>query len=118
MTDRGEVNAGIDAKLKRMYDRRDAMRDGIDKRIAVENGLDPTDLLDLARAANAATKAIERWERLEIADPSLTPTRPFETQTKRYYDHCALIAAIEDTAEFGSQEQVQQYIRSLQPLTV
>jgi hypothetical protein len=26
MTDRGEVNAGIDAKLKRMYDRRDAMR--------------------------------------------------------------------------------------------
>jgi hypothetical protein len=74
MTDRGEVNAGIDAKLKRMYDRRDAMRDGIEKRIAVENGLDPTDRLDLARAANATTKAIERWERLEIADPSLTPT--------------------------------------------
>jgi hypothetical protein len=105
LRDQPEVTDGTDARLRRLYDRRDTMIDETAKLIAAENGLDLTDPLQRGRAERAVDEALERWEMRESEDQTPAPTTPLETRLQKIYRHCELIKAIEDTAEFGGEEE-------------
>ena len=68
LRDQHEVNSGTDARLKRLYDRRDTMIEETAKLIAAENGLDLTDPLQRGRARVTVDDALERWETRETED--------------------------------------------------
>jgi hypothetical protein len=91
-----EVNAGGYARLKRLYDQRDAMIEQLEKAIAVEEGYDLTDRLQRGRAAVAADKAIERWEERELADQPPVPATPIEELLQKLYRHCQALRAMEE----------------------
>jgi hypothetical protein len=93
---RDEVNAGADARMKRLYDARDAMIEEIERAIADEEGYDLTDRLQRGRAAVAAEKAIERWEEREIEEQPPVPATPIEALLQKLYRHCEELCAIED----------------------
>jgi hypothetical protein len=91
-----EVNAGADARMKRLYDQRDAMIEQLEKAIAAEEGYDLTDRLQRGRAAVAADKAIERWEQREFEDPPPVPATPIEELLRKVYRHCEALRAMEE----------------------
>jgi hypothetical protein len=91
-----EVNAGADARIKRLYYQRDAMIEQLEKAIAVEEGYDLTDRLQRGRAAVAADKAIERWEERKLEDPPPVPATPIEELLRKVYRHCEALRAMEE----------------------
>jgi hypothetical protein len=115
LRDQHEVNSGTDARLKRLYDRRDTMIEETGKIIAAENGLDLTDPLQRGRARVTVDDALERWETRETEDQRPAPTTPLETRLQKIYRHCELIKAIEDTAEFGGEEEDETFAPLVEP---
>lgn len=91
-----KVNIGADARMKRLYDQRDAMIEQLEKAIAVEEGYDLTDRLQRGRAAVAADKAIERWVRRELEDQPQVPATPIEALLQKLYRHCQALSDIEE----------------------
>jgi hypothetical protein len=83
--------------------------------IAAENGLDLTDPLQRGRARVAVDDALERWETRETEDQPPAPTTPLETRLQKIYRHCELIKAIEDTAEFGGEEEDETFAPVVEP---
>jgi hypothetical protein len=110
LKDQRSVNGGTDARLKRLYDRRDTMIEETAKLIATENGLDLTHPLQRGRAERAVEEALERWDMRQSEDQPPAPTTPLETRLQKIYEHCELIKDIEETAEFGVEEEDESFV--------
>src|SRR5262249_36540021 len=96
-------------------DRRDTMIDETAKLIAAENGLDLTHPLQRGRAERAVDEALERWEERQSEDQPPVPTTPVETRLQKIYEHCELIKDIEDTGEFGVEEEDESFAPLVEP---
>jgi tryptophan 2,3-dioxygenase len=90
-----QADTGADARMKHLYDQRDAIIEQLEKAIAVEEGYDLTDRLQRGRAAVAADKAIERWG-AKIEDPPPVPATPIEELLQRLYRHCEALRDMEE----------------------
>jgi len=91
-----EVDAGADARMKRLYDERDRLIEEIERAIAADEGYDLADRLQRGRAAVAANKAIERWEEREMEDRPPAPAMRIESLLQKLHRHSEALRAMEE----------------------
>jgi hypothetical protein len=90
------VDNGADARLKRLYDERDRMIEGLETMIAADRGYDMSDRLTRGYVWQAASEVLEAREEAEIDGPK--PVTSIEVKAQKILEHCTFIAAIETAA--------------------
>ena len=105
------VDPAADARLKRMYDKRDEMWDRLEIMIGVRDFVKPPAALDRVerlRVRAVAYDALEYWEEHSVDEPPPEPKDAIERHAKAIYEFAEHIAAIVDTEQFGEGDEAYE----------
>jgi hypothetical protein len=105
------VDSAADARLKRLYDKRDKLWDHLEIMIGVRDLAKPPAALTPAERWQVrcmADKAIESWEENSVDEDHRKPRDAIERHAKAIYEADEHIAAIVDTEQFGEGNEAYE----------